>query len=147
MYENTSYDDRKRCKGCTVLNRLRERNASPDRISVCWQSGDRQSGVLEVIVMKPWHYPPLSNRSSGEVRNERRREILYGESRPISAKSPLQMSGVNLKHIFWMLQFLPLVLLVASVACLLVASVASLCKMSVACICCASCSRLAVMIA
>ena len=55
MYENTSYDGRKRCKGCTVLNRLRERNASPDRISVCWQSDDRQSGVLEVIAMKPWH--------------------------------------------------------------------------------------------
>ena len=54
MYENTSYGGRKRCKGCTVLNRLRERDASFDRISMCWQSDNRQSDVLEVIVMKSW---------------------------------------------------------------------------------------------
>ena len=36
MYENTSYDDRKRCKDCIVLNKLRERNANFDRVSVCW---------------------------------------------------------------------------------------------------------------
>ena len=170
MYENTSYGGRKRCKDCTVLNRLRERDASPDRVNVCWQSGDRQSDVLEMIVMKSWHYSSLLNRSFDEVRNERRRETLYDESRLISVKFSLQMSGINLKHIFWMLQFLSLVLLVASVACLLVVNVACLlvasvacllvaniacllvvnvaflCKMSVACICCVFCSRLAVMI-
>ena len=56
MYENTSYDDRKRCKDCIVLNRLRERDASLDRINVYWQLDNKQSDILEMIVMKLWHW-------------------------------------------------------------------------------------------
>ena len=30
MYENINYDDRKRCKDCIVLNRLREKDVNFD---------------------------------------------------------------------------------------------------------------------
>ena len=55
MYENISYNDRKRYKDYIVLNRLRERNVDFDQVNVCWQLNDRQSDVLKVIVMKSWH--------------------------------------------------------------------------------------------
>ena len=54
MYENISYNDRKRCKDCIVLNRLRKKDVNFNRVNVCWQSDDKQSNVLKMIVMKSW---------------------------------------------------------------------------------------------
>ena len=99
-----------------------------------WQSDNRQSDVLKMIVMKSWHYFFLLNRSFDEIRNERKREILYNESRLISVKSSLQMSEVNLKHIFQMLQFLFFVLLIINVACLLIVNVIYLLIVNVNCL-------------
>ena len=58
MYENASYGGWKRCKSCTVLIRLREKDASPDRVSVGWQSGVWQSGVLEVLIWVAEEFHP-----------------------------------------------------------------------------------------
>ena len=34
MYENIDYDNRKRCKDCIVLNRLKEKNVNFDRVNM-----------------------------------------------------------------------------------------------------------------
>ena len=52
MYENINYDNRKKCKDCIVLNKLREKDANLDRINICWQSNNRQLNILEMIIMK-----------------------------------------------------------------------------------------------